>query len=222
MKNTAAGRGHFIVIEGVDGAGKTTQIAELLKRLATEGKDVFMTAEPTCKAKNHPATDIGLKIQDALSGKVSYTASEMASLFLTDRIMHNCHPVWGIKKLLAEGKDIICDRYYYSSCAYQGSLTDFEWVLHSNLDCPDITRPDVCIFLDLDPKDCRDRVFAHRSEREIYEKDAEMLSLWRNRYLYVLDRLKDEENIKIVNAARPIKEVADEIFKIVTELKKPQ
>lgn len=46
---------------------------------------------------------------------------------MADRVAHNVNPVWGIGRMLLEGKDVVCDRYYYSSLAYQGSVTDPEW-----------------------------------------------------------------------------------------------
>ena len=79
------------------------------------------------------------------------TVAEMAALFTLDRIHHN-QSENGIERGLANGFDVISDRYYYSSLAYQGSLTDYEWVRRMNCDCPEIRRPDLCIFLDMPPR----------------------------------------------------------------------
>ncbi|MBQ7392281.1 MAG: dTMP kinase, partial [Clostridia bacterium] len=144
-------RGRFIVFEGIDGAGKTTQINLLAKYLSGQGRAVYCTAEPT-------ETVSGGLLRDALSGVSRRTVCEMAAMFVFDRINHNVNPVNGIQKMLADGFDVICDRYYYSSLAYQGSGTDPEWVSNMNLNCPEIMRPDVCIFLDLTPEQSMARI----------------------------------------------------------------
>ena len=93
-------RGRFIVFEGIDGAGKTTQIDLLEKRLRNMGRRVYRTAEPT-------ESSTGGLLRDALSGLTPRSACEMAALFTLDRIFHNVNPVHGIQKMLAEGVDVI-------------------------------------------------------------------------------------------------------------------
>lgn len=198
----------FIVFEGIDGSGKSTQIRALAKRLRDEGRRVYVTAEPTESVS-------GGMLRDALSGIAKRSACELASLFLLDRINHNVNPVTGIKKLLDADFDVICDRYYYSTLAYQGSETDFEWVRKMNVDCPEILRPDVCIFLDIDPDVSMSRI--NRSDRgftEIYEK-AEKLRAVREKYFYTFERLTD--NIKVIDAARDVETIAEDIFRAVKE-----
>ena len=132
-------RGRFIVFEGIDGAGKSTQIQLLAERLRGQGRRVYCTAEPTESVS-------GGMLRDALGGVSKRTTCEMAAMFVLDRIFHNVNPVNGIEKMLADGVDVICDRYYYSSLAYQGSLIDGNWVQDMNLNCPEIRIPDLCIF----------------------------------------------------------------------------
>ena len=105
-------RGRFIVFEGIDGAGKSTQIQLLAERLRGQGRRVYCTAEPTESVS-------GGMLRDALGGVSKRTSCEMAAMFVLDRIFHNVNPVNGIEKMLADGVDVICDRYYYSSLAYQ-------------------------------------------------------------------------------------------------------
>ena len=107
-------KGRFIVFEGIDGAGKSTQIELLAAHLQGQGRRVYRTAEPT-------ESVTGGLLRDALGGVSKRTACEMAALFVLDRIFHNVNPVNGIEKMLADGIDVISDRYYYSSLAYQGS-----------------------------------------------------------------------------------------------------
>ena len=204
----------FIVIEGVDGAGKTTQIKKLAENLTARGKRVYITSEPTCKAAHEP-TAVGSIIGDVLLGKIDMTPSGMAALFLADRILHNTDERVGIKAALARGESVICDRYYYSSFAYQGKDTDIDWVIRQNLDCPDILRPDVCIFLDLAPALARARRDERETAQEIFERPEVKTSSIRDTFLSVFKKLDD--NIKIINADGSIDEVAARILKAVEE-----
>ena len=202
-------RGRFIVFEGIDGAGKTTQINLLAKYLSEQGRAVYCTAEPT-------ETVSGGLLRDALSGVSRRTVCEMAAMFVFDRINHNVNPVNGIQKMLADGFDVICDRYYYSSLAYQGSGTDPEWVSNMNLNCPEIMRPDVCIFLDLTPEQSMARINRGRATQEIYENE-EKLTQVRNQFYRVFEQLRERDNIQIVDAYRSIEEIHQDIVALVTK-----
>ena len=202
--------GKFIVIEGLDGSGKTTQIRLLSARLRSMGRAVAETAEPTASAT-------GGLIRDALSGFTPRTGTEIAALFMADRVAHNVNPVNGISVMLAQGRDVICDRYYYSSLAYQGVVSDPDWVFHINVDCPQIRKPDLCIFLDLDDEACIRRMEQGRSYREIYENENTLIAV-RRRYFDAFRRLEGRDNIRIVNADRTVDEVAGDIFAAVEEL----
>ena len=203
-------RGRLIVFEGIDGAGKTTQIDLLTRRLQADGRRIFRTAEPT-------ESVTGGLLRDALSGISKRTPAELAALFVLDRIFHNTNPVNGIETMLSQGIDVICDRYYYSSLAYQGCETDAQWVRDMNLNCPDIRRPDVCIFLDLTPAQSMERIGKGRITTEIYENE-ERLTRVRNQFFRALDSLKDTDRICIVNAARSVEEIHEEIYQIVEEI----
>ncbi len=205
-----AKRGRFIVIEGIDGSGKSTQISLLAKKLTEDGRKVYTTAEPTISLT-------GGMLRDALRGVTQHTTCEIAAMFLLDRIAHNVNPVNGIEKFLASGVDVICDRYYYSSLAYQGSETDFDWVLDMNINCPEIRKPDLCIFLDLEPEKCFDRISKNRLIKEIYE-ETERLERYRKRYFEIFDMLKFTDNIAIIDTAKDIDSVAAEVYAKVSEL----
>ena len=200
-------RGRFIVFEGIDGAGKTTQIDLLTKRLQAEGRRVYRTAEPTESVS-------GGLLRDALSGVSKRSACEMAALFVLDRIFHNTNPVNGIEKMLADGVDVICDRYYYSSLAYQGSETDERWVREMNLNCPEIRRPDICVFLDLTPEQSMERIGKGRVMTEIYE-NAERLERVRRKFYSVFEALRETDRICVVNAARTVEEIHEEIYGLI-------
>lgn len=213
-------RGRFIVIEGIDGCGKTTQIKMLKKKIAANGGYAFMTGEPTCKS-SHTPTRAGAMLANVLKGKTKIPASAIAGLFLTDRILHNTDASLGINKFLCEGADVICARYYYSSLVYQGTPELFDWVFDANLNCPDIRTPDVCIFLDIDPKVSRQRIVGRHTKAEIYEQDTEMLKRARESYIRIFDKVKEkfpEQRIEFVDASRTAEEISEDIFKIVESI----
>lgn len=199
--------GKFIVIEGLDGSGKSTQIRLLSERLRAMGRRVYETAEPTPSA-------IGGLVRDALSGLTPRSGAEIAALFMADRVAHNSNPVNGISVMLGKGYDVICDRYYYSSLAYQGTVTDGEWVRSINVDCPEIRRPDLCVFLDLSDEECLRRMDSGRAVREIYENANALIAI-RKRYYEVFRRMEGRENIAVVDAARTPEAVAEEVFAAV-------
>lgn len=196
--------GKFIVFEGIDGCGKSTQIRMLSESLAAKGRRVQLTAEPT-------ATDTGKMLREALSGRVERSAFEMAALFTLDRIAHNVGK-GGIKEMLDAGQDVLSDRYYYSSLAYQGSLCDFDWVKGMNVGCPAIRRPDLCIFLDISPKEALSRIGKRGEAKEIYEKE-ETLTLFRDTFLRVFASLED--NVAIIDASGDANEVAARVLATV-------
>jgi len=109
----------FIVFEGIDGAGKTTQIRLLCKALENKGIPCITTLEPT-------TLPTGKELRRALSGELKKTPIEMAEMFSADREAHNTHPEEGIERMLSDGYTVISDRYYYSSLAYQGSVLGYD------------------------------------------------------------------------------------------------
>lgn len=204
------GKGKFIVFEGIDGAGKTTQVELLAKNLRGLGREVSLCAEPT-------ALESGKAIRRVLSGAEKKSECQIAAMFVLDRIAHNIDEEVGIEVLTAKGIDVISDRYYYSSLAYQGSATDYEWVKKMNLGSPEIRRPDLCIYLDLLPEQSLERISKGRESVEIYE-NLEKLTSVRNKFLSVIEDLcGDGESIYVVNANRAPDEIADEIFAIVSK-----
>ena len=201
-------KGKFIVFEGIDGAGKTTQVELLAQNLASLGREVSLSAEPTTLAT-------GKAIRRALSGEDKKSECEMAAMFVLDRIAHNINSEIGIRALTERGIDVISDRYYYSSLAYQGSATDYEWVKSMNRNSPEIRRPDLCIYLDLLPEQSLERISRGRESVEIYE-NIETLTAVREKFLSVVEDLRrDGESIYVVNAARTAEDIASEIFEIV-------
>ena len=203
-------RGRFIVFEGIDGAGKTTQVGILAERLREMGKRVVITAEPTTLPS-------GKALREVLGGRVKKSDCEIAAMFTLDRIAHNVDAEGGIEKLVSEGAYVICDRYYYSSLAYQGSLVDYGWVKSLNTECPEIRHPDLCVFLDLTPAESMRRISAGRESTEIYEND-ETLTRVREAFMRVIDEMSAVDNIVVVNAATDISSISEKIFEQVEKI----
>ncbi len=200
--------GKFIVFEGIDGAGKTTQVNLLARKIESIGGKVKLTAEPT-------ELPTGKELRRVLAGEIKKSDCEIATMFMLDRIAHNIDKENGINAMLDAGYTVICDRYYYSSLAYQGSSTDYDWVKSINLDCPEIRRPDLCIFLDLTPEQSLERIKKGRDTLEIFE-NAETLTRVRNCFFSVLTDLDD--NIAVLDAYRTPDEIAEDIFTIYKSL----
>lgn len=193
--------GKFIVFEGLDGSGKSTQISRLREYLAGVGRNAAITAEPT-------DGDTGRLLREALAGRIVKSPCGLAALFTLDRIEHSTAP-GGISDMLAAGVDVLCDRYYYSSIAYQGAVTDARWVTEMNLGCPEIRRPDMCVFLDLAPARCMERISSGRRSLDIFER-REFLERVRESYFSAFERLRLEygERIEIIDASGDVEEVA--------------
>lgn len=197
----------FIVVEGLDGTGKTTQIKILAEYIKNKGREVEITAEPT----SHPS---GKLIRRILSGEVPAVSWTLAALFLADRITHNTNTENGIGKMLSEGKTVISDRYYYSTFAYQGHETDLKWAMDMHFNCPEIIKPDLVLFLTMSPEKCIERIRANRPDEaiEIYE-NTESLTKISHQFDTVFSILKDTENIVYIDADGTVEEVSERLFK---------
>jgi len=151
------GKGVFIVVEGLDGSGKTTQAQILSERLNQTYKAVY-TAEPS-----NGKTGTFIRECCLYEEKRLPTAVE-ALLFAADRVEHVENEV---KPALAEGKVVICDRYLYSSLAYQGSAgLSLAWIKKINSYA---LKPDFAVFIDVPPERVIERLQRKKSVMETLE-----------------------------------------------------
>jgi len=202
--------GKFIVFEGIDGSGKSTQIKQISKRLKAIDYKVYSTFEPT----DGP---IGSLIRQMLSGKIPTDQRTIASLFAADRTDHLVNKVSGIRHKIDQGEIILCDRYYFSSYAYHAQYIDMEWVIHANSLNAEILRPDVTIFIDVDPDICLERIKNSRSNFEMYEK-LDVMKKVRANYFKAFDALKGLETIAIINGNSAMEIVEDAILHEVKKI----
>jgi len=203
-------KGRFIVFEGIDGSGKSTQIKNISKRLEILGNKIYSTFEPT----DGP---IGLLIRQMLSGKVATDQRTIASLFAADRTDHLVNQENGVCLKVDQGEMVLCDRYYFSSYAYHAQYIDMEWVIHANSLNADILRPDVTIFIDVDPDICFERIKLSRSNFDMYEK-IDVMKKVRANYFQAFDVLKDLEKIIIIDGNTTMERVEDKIFNEVKKI----
>jgi dTMP kinase len=159
-------KGIFIVIEGLDGSGKTTQSKFLAKKLEKTHK-VLLTAEPSLGK-------IGTFIrEDYLYEDKRLPTEAEALLFAADRIEHLYSEV---KPALEEGKLVICDRYIYSSLAYQGSAgLSLEWIKTINARA---LQPDFSIFIDVPPEHVIERLQRKKSVMETLETQQKVRQVY--------------------------------------------
>lgn len=202
--------GNFIIFEGIDGSGKSTQAEILAARLKNEGRAVYLTREPSDGV-------IGKLLRRALSGELKFGEQTMAALFAADRLEHLTNEDEGILKHLSEGEQVICDRYYLSTYAYQGVKVDLAWAMALNAQAAVLAKPSVHIFLDISVDEALERISKNRDHTDIYET-RERLEHTRGRYLAVIEQLKETENIIIINAAKPPEEIAREVWERVKYL----
>ena len=159
-------KGLFIVFEGVDGCGKSTQAAKLAKFLEdSTGRKVIKTAEP-------------YNLRELILGRKDLSKMSELLLFLADRAEH-VEKI--IKPNLEAGNFVICERYNESTLAYQygGHGLDFLMVVDLIHDC-EFPLPDATIFLDVSPEIAFERVKARNNklnENKFDKFEAEGLEL---------------------------------------------
>jgi dTMP kinase len=192
-------KGLFIVFEGVDGGGKSTQIKMISDFFKGKGYELEQHMEPTHET-------IGQVLWDYMNSKErSFDPETEALLFAADRIEHGKR----IKNALEQGKIVISDRYKHSSYAYQGAAgVDVDWMQSLNKHA---LVPDLVILLDIDPDKSLERV-SDRA-KTVFEK-KEYLKKVRAEYL----RYADKRELVVIDAFQSIEEVYEDIIKHVEKL----
>jgi len=197
-------KGKFIVIEGIDGSGKSSQIELLEKQLVVQGEKCYITREPSDRP-------IGKLIRDVLEKRLVVTPDTLAAMFLADRLDHIQNDEDGILKHLNDGIHVISDRYYFSSYAYHSLDVDMKWVIELNQAAAKILRPDITVFLDLTAEVSFERITQNRENQDLFEK-KELLQRVRDNYHHAFKKLKKEEHFEILDANKKINELAKDIW----------
>ncbi len=194
---------NFVVFEGIDGAGTSTQMRLLAER--DSGKKIAFTAEPT----ERPT---GKFLRQILAGKEKVSAQTAAYLFAADRAEH----LWGQGGIVDQTKNgltVVSDRYLFSNLAYQGVTCGED--LPKTLNSP-FPLPQLLFFFDISAKKSLERVEKRGEAKEIYENEK-FLSDTASRYRAIIDRYKKLENsgMRIVelDATLPKEKISDLIWK---------
>lgn len=203
-------RGKFIAFEGIDGSGKSTQIQLLAARLRERKSAPYITMEPT-------DSPIGCLIQQIMTGRVKTDNRVIAALFAADRLDHILNDVNGLKEKIDNGTNVLTDRYYFSSYAYQCVDMPMEQVIAMNEPSSDILRPDLNIFIDIDEDTAMERILKNRCQTELFEKKSR-LKKTREGYMEAFERLKDREHILIIDGTLTIEEIAQQVWNAVEEI----
>ncbi len=181
-------KGLFVVLEGLDGAGTTTQSNLLAERLAGQGQQVIQTFEPTNRT-------LGSALRTALRGNWDSKSGELdpaavALLFAADRVDH---AQTRILPGLAQGKVVLSDRYVYSSMAYQGTLLPMDWVRSINRYA---VEPHLTVYVRVPVEVAMERLTSRGQSKDIYEKHA----MQERVYSAYEDRFSDDrESLLIVD-----------------------
>jgi len=199
LKKPSPARGLFIVFEGIDGCGKSTQVELLADKLRRRGKQVVTLSEPT-------AGRWGQKIRDSARTKGSLSPAEELELFIRDRkedIKNN------IKPALEAGQIVILDRYFYSTLAYQGARgLDMNEIRakHDKF----VIRPDIVFILDVPVSQALKRIAGRPVIYSLFE-DPDYLQKVRKNFL----KLKDSE-CYLLDGRQPPEDISRQVWQILT------
>jgi dTMP kinase len=201
----------FVVLEGLDGAGTTTQLRMLSERLTRERRPHTATWEPTDGV-------VGRMLRAILAGEVTAHPRTIALLYAADRSEHVHDPQTGIEVRTRRGELVVCDRYLFSSLAYQSLECGDEYVLALNSGFP---LPETLIFLDTPVEVCQERL-AERRSQELYDGFAFQARV-REAYLRAIERYAGTGmQVSLVNGDRPAGLIHGDIWKIIEGMPIPR
>ena len=201
--------GRFITLEGGEGAGKSTQIQVIKDYLQSRGNDVVVTREPG-------GTSEGQEIRNLLvSGdKDKWSPLSETLLILADRAAHLERV---IRPALAEGKYVVCDRFFDSTKAYQGVAGGLGLDVIHNLQQPVLgkTLPDVTLLLDIDPEKGLRRAQERGGELRFESKTLAYHRTLRNAFLDFA--AQEPDRIFVIDADRDVEAVSADILAVLAE-----
>jgi dTMP kinase len=197
-------KGLLVVFEGLDGAGKTTQINLLKDWFEKNNKIVYNTKQPTDFYRKDK------RVRNYLDKGIVPNMYSIALLAAADRTYQNEAE---IKPILSKGINIISDRYLYSSLAFfKARGIEYEEIIRLN---KNIEKPDVVIFLDVKPKKALERIKIRDGENiKFEEKDDNTFIQVRNNFLEVLPK-----DTLIIDSSKSIEEIHKIIINHIENMK---
>ncbi len=186
-------RGKFIVFEGIDGCGKTTQALRLKNHINAYLKQ---SGSPIlCVGEEEPySSDIaGGIIRSVLSSQVRVSQDALAYLYIANRLTH----IADMLPKLEAGNHIICDRYYFSNFAYnQTENLDLDDLIQANQLCMEQLKPDVVFYLHISPELAAERRRGSRLTEDANDKMQKQIEVAQN-YEKIWERFQDQTIFRI-------------------------
>ena len=195
----------FIVFEGIDGSGTSTQIKKLIE---SNPEKYFATSEPT-------KGEIGRFLRRMLGGEFSVDEKTNAFLFAADRCEH-IYGKDGIIEHINNGQIAISDRYFFSSLAYQSVSCGNDIPEFVNSKFP---LPEYLFFFEIDPEISLSRVDARNEKKEIYEKldTQKMIAKKYSEVILNAEKENPDMNVIHIDATKSIDEIASTIKAVLTK-----
>ena len=198
---------NFVVFEGIDGAGTSTQIKRLVERgCAAAGEGAFVaTAEPT-------GLETGKFLRRMLGGDFTVDEKTNAYLFAADRCEH-IFGKGGVQELCQAGKIVVSDRYFFSSMAYQSVSCGEELPKLLNEPFP---LPEYLFYFVINPEVSLGRVTSRGEKKEIYEtiEKQKKIAAQYEKVISEYEKTATETGMKIIriDAEKSIEEISTEIW----------
>jgi len=196
IKNTY--RGKFVVLEGLDGSGQSTQASLLRDFFIKRGGQVVLTKEPTRDS------EAGRKIKEILEKRIEINPLKLQKLYAEDRKEHLGNV---IIPALKQGKIVISDRYFFSSFAYGAAHgADLDELIKLN---DDFLYPNVVFLLKVSPEICFERIGKRGDPKTLFEKREQLAKVWK-----VFEKLPAMfGDVKVIDGEKSIEQVFEEIKK---------
>jgi dTMP kinase len=197
---------NFIVIEGLDGAGTTTQLKKVATQLIKKGYNIHNTFEPTDRP-------IGKLVRDVLAKRFITTPLTLAKLYATDREDHLYNSEDGVIKHINNNEIVISDRYFYSSLAYQGVECDWEIVKSLN----NYPHPQILIFIDTPVEECLNRINSRGADKDIFEHNDFLEKVYNN-YIKILNELPEKVTLIKIDGTLSVEKITETIIDKLNQL----
>ncbi len=198
-------KGFFIVFEGLDGSGSSTQVGLLQKALKDKGYRAHVTKEPTNNI-------VGGLIRGQLTKDWKTGPECLQLLFAADRAHHLERE---ILPGVSQGCIVISDRYFFSTIAFGGIDLDMEWLKGLN---DKFKVPDLSFFIKVPASECVRRIADSRFEFELFEEEKKLEKVWKNYEVLA----KEYKNVHVIDGMKSVSEVHEEILEIVCDYLKNQ
>ncbi|KAI7776070.1 thymidylate kinase [Diaporthe eres] len=209
QEGPAVARGAFVVLEGLDRSGKTTQVKLLQSRLIEAGRRVQLMRFPD------RSTPTGQIINQYLSSSATLPDQSIHLLFTANR----WEAAPNIAALLAQGVTVVCDRYYYSGMVYSAAKGNpslgLGWARAPEAGLP---RPDAVVFLDLDEGKARERGGFGEERYETAEMQRRVRGLFwglKKGEVGGVPFAEEAEDLVVVDAGGSVEDVAEAIWGVV-------